>query len=343
MDFITFHAAFDQLPNPAFLRVDGRWEGNPAAAVLAMGPEELLALCGEKRDRSIYLADSFYSLLVDPLEDGSLLLSLRPDRFAVDQASSISIQLRNSLGPALYAVENLEELESLRSDPAAKADLSRINQRLYRIFRLATQLDWCQNYNPLLAQEELVDLVKFLHRFTRENQHFCQSRSMPITFQSPLHHLTTVVATYSLSYLLLTLLSNSLGFAQSPGSITLTLTQQEGQAVITYQDTNRGVPATLLSQFLWNEPDRLIPGRGLGLGLPISQRIASSLHGTLVQTGSGDQGVGMVLSFPLRKGDPSSLHAPLVDRTGGYSMSRILLSNALDASLYSPEEDLTKE
>lgn len=343
MDHATFHAAFDQFPNPAFLLVKDRWECNPPGEALAIAPEDLFAMSRRGRDSSVCLSDQFYFLSVDPLGDGSQLMTLRPDRFAVDQASSISSQLRRSLGPALYAVEELEETPAIRADTEAVQNLGRVSQRLYQIFRLATQLDWCQPYNPMLSREEPVDLVRFLRRFADDNRAYCHSKSISITFHTRLARLTTLVDTYNLTYLLLTLLSNTLGFATAPGRVTLTLSHRGSQAILTYQDSNPGTPPTLLSNFLWNDPEVLEPGRGLGLGLPIAKRIAAALGGTLIQTGSGSHGVGMALSLPLREDDGKSLRAPVMDRTGGYSMSRILLSNALGTESYTPKLEMENE
>lgn len=336
MDFSAFHAAFDQLSHPAFLVLDSAWETNPSGAALGLEPKDLFEMAHCREDCSICLSDQFYFLSVDSMEDGSTLLILRPDRFLSDQARSIASQLRRSLSPALYAVESLEEQDSIRLDPQASRDLARLNQRLYQIFRLATQLEHCQPYNPLLAQEELIDLPHFLKTFVSENRVVCAQRSMTLTFHSAVPRLVTSLDVQSLQYLLLSLLSNSLGFATQPGQITLTLQQNGDRALITYQDTNPGVSPALLSRFRWNDPDCLSPGRGLGLGLPIVKRLAAALGGTLVQTSSGNDGVGLALSLPIRSTPPSTLHSPELDLFGGYSLSRILLSNAAPASLYAP-------
>lgn len=339
VDFSVFHAAFDQLDHPAFLMMGERWEGNPAACAFGVEPSALLDMTDHGRDSSVCLADQFYFLSVDHLSEGGVLLTLRPDCFLADQAASISSRLRRCISPALYAVEKLGELDCVRSSSDATRSCARLNHRLHQIYRIITQLDWCQPYSDRLAAPELTDLVKFLEDFVAQNQPLCSQKGLPISFQTVSKRLVTSVDRNALEYLLLTLLSNSLGFSRGNGTITITLKQTESQAVITYQDSNFVASPDLLSRMRWNQPESLDPDRGLGLGLPIAKRIASALGGTLVQTSSGKQGVGMALSIPLRIPPSTTLHAPILDRTGGYSMPHVLLSNALSDTAYTIESE----
>lgn len=345
MNSSAFHAAFDSLPRPAFLydresSFDGAsWLLNPAAQALALEPDFLLDLVRDGHDRSICLSDGFYFLSVDTLEDGQQLLLLRPDTFAGDQTATISHQLRRSLSPAFYAVDTMSELDSVCQDPEARQELARVEHRLFQILRLATQLDWCQPHDPLLTRDDPVDLVKLLRDLVEEVRPACAECGVNISFSSERGRMPTIIDTYDLKYLLLSLLSNSLAFSSPPGQIYLTLKQQDKTAVISLRDSNDGTDPTLLSRFQWNSPGCLDPTRGLGLGLPVAKRIASLLGGTLMQTSSGDDGVGMALSIPLRDDVPGTLRSPAVDRSGGFPLSRILLSNALPFTAYLPDDE----
>jgi signal transduction histidine kinase len=109
--------------------------------------------------------------------------------------------------------------------------------------------------------------------------------------------------------ILLNLLSNALKFTPSPGTVTVSLSADDGDprlARIAVRDTGVGIPAAKLQSVF--EPFVQL-GRGLtsahqgtGLGLSISRDLARGMGGELTAT-SGELGAGAAFVLTLPRAD----------------------------------------
>lgn len=338
MDAQTFHSIFDQFPDLVLLKRGDQWLLNPVAEASCLSLADLKQLDTALPNTSLWVAQKFYQLRTVPMDDETLYF-LRPDTFLASMADNVCNQLRGILSSTFGSTAQLSQSSALRSDLNAREHLANINQGLYRILRMMTQLDRCGNGRVAQCEMARVELVGCLKGLADGVQALCAEAGVELVAELPAPPLFTVGDEEQLTYAVLSLISNSISHApQQGGCITLSLVEQDGQAVITVADNGSGFSADLLSEPLWNQPQRLLFGRGLGLGLPLAQRIASD-HGGTVMASSSPADSQVVISIPIRAVDPGLFKSSdkHTEYYAGFSMKKILLSNALPRSLYFPD------
>lgn len=372
MDAARFHSNYDSFPEALLLQTaDGSWLSNPAAETLGLSQNDFDQLDTWDSDGSAWLAGRFFFVRSHRIPEG-LLLILQPDAFMASSALKLSDQLRRHLSLAFTGLNALaKQLESgpktagtatadnsepvirlpatgsvssdaitdpLSPHPATVEDnLSAVHRALYQLLRIATELDSC-TAEDLPYDMQSTDLTGWFRSLGDELRHCCVSTAVTLNVELPNVPIYTMASPYLLDCLIAHLVSNALKASPNTGGeITLSLKTQGEQVVITVRGNGSVFSPSALTDPTWNQPIRLLPGHGLGLGLPIAQRIAALHHGKLMATPT-KTGSQIVLSFPLA--DPgnrlSSPAAPRIEPSGGFSMVRIILSDALPSSAFSP-------
>lgn len=336
IDAKQFQQIFDQFDHPVFLKTGQGWLANPAAQSLCLSQADLDQLEHCEGDASLWLARQFYRVSASSL-DGGLLLMLQPDAFLASAAENIAGQLRDRLSGAFGSTAALSENQALRSDLRARENLSAVNQELYRILHMVMQLERCSPANALVGRMYRVDMALWFHKLAGELEELCRESGVKFTAESDVQILPMAANGRQLEYMVVSLVSNSLKNApKKDGRVSLSMKRQQDQVVITVADNTGGFSPDYLTHPLWNDPQRLLPRRGLGLGLPLAQRIAADHDGALMVFPS-QQGGRVVISLPIRDGD-EFLGQPdlLIDDTPGFSLAKILLADALPRSVYFP-------
>ena len=106
-----------------------------------------------------------------------------------------------------------------------------------------------------------------------------------------------------LDRVLVNLLSNAVKYTPRGGSVSLSLAQEEGSAVVTVADTGIGIPEreqeSLFTRFFRasNAVDRALPGSGLGLS--IVRTIVANHHGQISLTSTEEEGTTVAVRLPL--------------------------------------------
>lgn len=344
MDVQTFHGIFDQFPEPVLLRAEGHWFFNPSAEELFLSPADLDQLNTDPTCASLWVSQKFYLVRTVPA-DGDRLYFLRQDTFLSSAADNVCNQLRTIMVSAFGSASLLGEAVTDRPDEDLRGNLSNINRSLYQILRMVTELDRCGTGNIARCEMDAIDLADQLRKLAANVGGLCAKAGVELTADIAVPNLSMVGDAEQLSYAVLSLISNSLAHVpQQGGRIALSLKEQSGQAVITVSDNAGGFSADLLSDPLWNQPDRIPMGRGLGLGLALVRRIVGDHGGTVVAVPSSG-GSRVTLSLPICAPDPSLYQSGrrLQEYYAGFSMAKILLSNALPSSLYFPSSNPDEE
>ncbi len=335
----TFHQVFDQFTDPILLRDAGGWIANPAAQRLGLSEKGLQQLEHWEENTLAWIARQFYHVSHQRI-DGAALLILRLDVFFVNAAENVSTQLRLRLQGAFGCTADLSQMAPIRSDFQARDRLSGVNQELYRLLRMVQELELGSYSTAILTRLECIDLVELLSQLADELRELFRPGAVELKLELEPRELYLCADQDKVKFLVLSLISNALAhLPQSGGRVTLGLKEQQEQAVISVCDNGGGFSPDLLSRPLWGEPQRLLPGRGLGLGLPLVQRIAAA-HDGAVMVNPSDQGARVTVSLPIEiPKNVFSRPAILRRDPSGFSMAKVLLSNALPRSIYYPNPD----
>lgn len=337
MDELQFHASYDALPIPLLLWSQGRWLINPSADALGLSQTELEQLTHWNGSASLWLSGQFFCVQGQRTEDG-LFLFLYPDAFFSASTLKLSSQLRQRIALAFSGLSSaFDHLPDQSQDPV-KEDLTIVNRALFQLFRIVSDLDRCAA-TELTCSKVLLDLGEWFRHFSDEAAQWCAPmKDVSLHFDCPDAPLPTMADPRLLDCLLSHLLSNAIkAVTEDHGSITLSLKKQGDQGVLTVRGDGASFSPAALTDPVWNQPVTLQPERGLGLGLPIAQRIASLHGGTLMVTPT-KEGSQVVFSLPLSVPDSYlASPAPSFEDTGGFSQVRIILSDALPNSVFHPD------
>lgn len=308
---------------------------NPAAERLALSQPDLDQLALWNGCSSIWLAGQFHYVTGHRTADG-LFLILHADTFLSGTALNLSAQLRQRLQIAFHSLNTLNR--HLNDPASAKENLSSINRALYQILRMTTELDRCGS-EELPCHKVCLDLTQWLQHLGEEIKHWCaEVVDAAIQIDVPPVSMFTMADPDQLDYMVAHLVSNALKAASNTtAEVLISLKQQDSQAVLTIRGNGAPFSPACLTDPLWNDPTQLSLGRGLGLGIPIAQRIAA-LHGGTIVASPVKDGSQVVISLPLHvpEGYLSS-PAPRVEPYGGFSKVRIVLSDALPPAAFHPD------
>lgn len=336
MDAAQFHKSYDSFPDPLFLlTAEEQWLANPAASALPLTPADFDRLSTWEGNASLFLAGRFYYVHGRRTADG-LFLTLYADAFLSSAAMNLSSQLRRRLTTAFSGMDSLKR--HLDDGSSGKDDIASVDRALYQIFRLVTELDRCTE-DELPCHKTCLDLSEWFRRLGDELRHWCSCvPEVTLHIDLPDSPAVTVADPYLLDYMVAHLVSNALKAApDGPTDIFISLKKQGEQAVLTIRGSGKAFSPVFFTDPLWNQPGRLLVDRGLGLGLPLSQRIAALHDGTLMVSPTKD-GSQVTLSLPLHVPDGFlASPAPRVEPTGGFSMVRIVLSDALPPAAFHPD------
>lgn len=341
MDEAQFSQMFQRLEAPVLLKTADGWFLNPAAQALALSNGELELLAEHGEDAALWLAHQFYHVAASPMEDGCLFI-LQPDSFFASGADRVASQLRAYLSSGFGSAFSLSRNQALRTDPRAYRDLARVSQSLYQIFRMAIEFEQCAALDDPHPRTATVDLVEWFQHLSGELEELCRSTSVKFTAQTDQTYLPTQANGKQLELAVLSLVANALKNAPAKGGrVTVSLKRQKDQAVISVADNIGGFAPEVLTHPVWSQPIRPVPHQGVGLGLPMAQRIIADHEGALMVFPS-EKGTRLVLSLPIRESDGlfSSARQPGWDDVSpGFSPAKIFLSEVLPPELYFPDPE----
>ena len=306
-------------------------------------PSAVLGIEEESFSASATIKESPYTILGARTE-GMVVYTLIPQEQEIDQQEGrllerVSGTMRRTLTVLNMATEFLMPLIDRIEDSRQRANLTILNKAYYQLQRLCDNLDYFFRFSAGQARlylEEL-DLVQFCGDLTQSVDHFAKRLGTRVYFQADLTHLRASIDQQKMTKLLLNLISNSLKHLGSDGSLTLSLTRQGEDAILTVRDTGHGIDSShireVFTQYKGSQSATDIDG-GVGLGLGIAQEIARLHGGTLFVTSDADRGTAVRLRIPLiQAGDSGVLQeAPLPYRESDGGMQFILteLSDVLD-------------
>ncbi len=218
-----------------------------------------------------------------------------------DFLAMLAHELRNPLAPIKHAVQLLRRAADDGSAPKLYDMIERQTRRLVRL--VDELLDVARITRGLIElQLEPVDIGALIQLAAAANRSRAEERKQTLTITLPEAPVWVSGDPVRLEQVISNLIDNSSKYSAGGGSIALTLTQHEGEAVLSVRDNGLGLaPETLESIFdLFSQVDRSLAhsGGGLGIGLTLVRRIVE-LHGGRIEARSEGLGHGSELIVRL--------------------------------------------
>ncbi|WP_324671335.1 ATP-binding protein [Hymenobacter sp. GOD-10R] len=204
----------------------------------------------------------------------------------------------------------LQQLTEFLSDEV-QADQSSVTQQLLTLMqRTCTQSvtlirDFVDNEflesSSVVLNLKRTDMVVWARTLVAEYQHSEAHMHLHFEYHAPEHPVYVEVDINKFQQVLNNLLSNAIKFTPDGGHIAVSLTQEDGQVVITVTDTGLGIPAHLQPVLFDKFTKARRPGlRGehtTGLGMSVIQTLVHLHHGRI--TVASEEGLGTTIRIEL--------------------------------------------
>ena len=255
-----------------------------------------------------------------------------------DVLPNIALQLRTSLSTIYTAVDRLAPQETREKDPKTDRTAAAFYQSYYQLYRVISNLTDAGNLFERKRFELYDDdIVGVCRSVCAEVDFLFAQRGVELDFLADRDSRIIALDAEAIRKLLLNLLSNALKFTPKGGSVRVRV-KTEGRFVkITVADTGKGMDSDTLThlfdRFMDGGQDPM-PPRGLGLGLPICQRIAQGHGGMLVAESAVGKGTAFTLSLPNARSTDLSLSDRRFDYAGGFDHVLMELSDALPSRAF---------
>lgn len=242
-------------------------------------------------------------------------------------------QMRMALSTMSSVLNRIIPPEARDADPSLDANAALLYQSYYRMLRIVNNMTAAAELGSdrllPLRNDDVVSLCRAVCQCT---EGLARMRGITLRFLSEAEEHIIALNAGGVERLLLNLLSNAMKFTPKGGQITVTLRVQEEWVELAVADTGCGIPEELLPTLFdrYQHTGRMDPPvHGLGLGLPICQRIAREHGGSLALASREGKGTIVTVSLPNRR-VPQRVRTSLpMDLTGGFNQTLMELSDAL--------------
>ncbi len=241
--------------------------------------------------------------LVDQLQKQAAELR-ESDRRKDEFLAVLAHQLRNPLGPIRNAARILGLPAS--TDCCHREAREVIERQVSHMGRLIDDLLDVSRIarGKVLLRRERLDLVELTRLTSNDHRAGIEAARLNLILNLPDSPAWIKGDPTRLAQIIGNLLHNSSKFTDAGGSITLSVTQRDGSAVLTVADTGIGMDASLLAHVFesFSQADQSLDRSrgGLGLGLALSKGLIE-LHGGRVDAASDGVGKGfrIALTIPI--------------------------------------------
>ncbi|BBA34982.1 multi-sensor hybrid histidine kinase [Methylocaldum marinum] len=220
------------------------------------------------------------------------------DRRKDEFLAMLGHELRNPLAPIKSAVKIMKALEP--SDPRHKRAQDIVDRQVTHLTRLVDDLLDVSRIvqGKITLKRTSLDLSTVLDHALEASKPLIQARKHKLTVSFPDQPMRLEADGTRLAQVISNLLNNAAKYTPEGGKIWLSVTHEDGQALIRIRDTGEGIPQPMLARIfgLFVQSDRSLDRAqgGLGLGLAIVERIVE-LHGGRIEARS--EGVGKGSEF----------------------------------------------
>lgn len=214
-------------------------------------------------------------------------------------ATQITHEIRNPLNTIKmnsdYLLENIDKTESEEK----RQLLSLVVKEVERLEQITNKYMGMVNYNKSEAAESEVSLPSDLIEFLSFHLPELTKRNIEISVGKGEGVLSLSLPISSFKEIMLNLLKNAWEELENGGKIAVNISRNGNFAVISVEDSGRGVPQsereTVFKNFYTKKPG------GTGIGLSHSRKLATDAGGRLYVGDSSLGGAAFVLEIPLKR------------------------------------------
>lgn len=242
------------------------------------------------------------------------------DRLKSEFFANVSHELRT---PMTLIISPLQEIMSKQSLPFhIRVILDIVLQNSMRLMKLINDLLELVRVSNGKAEFKMrpVNLSSFVPGIVDSVRYLAQMKSQRLSSHGVETDLVVMGDPDKLEKVILNLLTNSVKFTPSGGSISARLHREGPNAVVEVEDTGIGIPAKdlpfIFDRFRQVDGSSTRRFQGLGIGLALAKAIAEEHHGTLRARSEEGKGSVLRLELPLSNGR-SSLQGTAENRDPG--------------------------
>ena len=229
--------------------------------------------------------------------------------------------------------------DQMFSGMETNAQTSQINQNLYRLLRIVSNMSDAEEYSHSgKAGMQTADLTALMAEIMEKAQSFFTSTDIALDYNGPVVSVFSVVNPEKIERAIYNLLSNAAKFSKAGSTVSAALIAKENRLIFTLCNTNA---TDLPKQNFWQQyrraPGLEDPSRGLGLGMTLASAVAAFHGGSiLVDNPAADQ-TRITMTIPIVKENADNLRSTIVrmgDYAGGRDKGLIEFSEVLPTEIY---------
>ncbi|MBE6949016.1 MAG: HAMP domain-containing histidine kinase [Ruminococcaceae bacterium] len=212
--------------------------------------------------------------------------------------ASLGASIKDSVTTIQMASNALKKNDT---DTKAQYYRSVMNHQLHTINRLAGNMLYLGEGGKR-SDNESVNIVELYGDLIDSVNVFIKDKKAKVYFSPAVSDLMVYGDSMLLERLLLNLLSNSLKATPADGKIVVTIERKDKRAMITVQDTGKGISESILANLFgsFNVERSLSESyQSIGMGLSIVREIAGSMGGTVIAKSEEGKGTMVTVSLPV--------------------------------------------
>lgn len=253
--------------------------------------------------------------------------------------SLASQHLRDPLSNVIALTDLLFTQYSDVANEKLQQRVAQLNQNLYRLLRCVGNMSDAHSCSNRTSGMEQRNISAIFSEAVQTAQQQLLSQKRKIVYSAATENTVGLADADQLERAVYNLISNAVRHGDADTDISVTLRCENNRVHFAVENSCKAATPDLLGTIFFRyrrTPTVTDGGKGLGLGIPIVQAIASAHSGSLLVTMPKPGLIRFCLTIPIIADKAGNLRSPLLrpDYTGGYDRSLIELSDILPSSTY---------
>lgn len=316
--------------------------GTPVEQLLKTGLEEYRVFCDGCLYLTLNICDQELGFSVSH-KNGFDLFQLEQDAQSPElQSLALAArELREPLAGIMISADHLFPDKS--EDPAVNTQIARINQGLYQMLRLISNMSDAGRYATSgSVSMEVKNVSSLLDEIFTKAAVLVEHAGIRLEYSGINDPIYSLVNAELLERAVLNIVSNALKFTASGGTIQAKAQKRGNKLYLSILDNGCGLPENALRNLFsrYTREPGLEDGRfGVGLGFVIIRSAAQQHGGTVLVDQPGDCGTRVTLTLSIRPASADQVRSPIlrVDYAGERDHGLLELSDVLPTELYNSQ------